>query len=1014
MNTLARLIQRPVLSSVISLVILLLGMQAILRLTVRQYPKTTSTTITIVTPYIGADAELVQGFITTPLEQAIATAEGIEYLDSSSTLGTSTITARLVLGYEPNEAVAEILTKIQQVRNRLPPGSEDSIVTVSTGGDQAAMYLAFTSERLQSSEIADYLIRAVRPRLETVAGVQQAQTLGAQTIAMRLWLDPLRMAALDVTPSEVSRAIERSNFLAAVGETKGPTLSVPLKAETNLDSIAAFENLVIREQGDAIIRVSDVADVRLGAESYDTSILFEGKTVVFIAVEIAPEANLLDTVDGVRDLFPEIQEQLPAGVKGIIVYDSTVAVEDSITEVIRSLIEALVIVTVVIYLFLGSLRSALVPAIAMPLAIVGAFFLMQMLGYSINLLTLLALILAIGTVVDDGIVMVENAMRHIEDGASPDEAAGRTIKELASSIVAMNIVVLAVFAPMGLMGGLTGSLFTEFAYTVAGATLISGVIALTLSPMMCAKLLKRDMKKRWLSRCVNRGFDWLSTSYASALGVALDARWLVLAAGVGVLASLYPLFSAAKFELAPQEDESFLIVSAQADPNSSIDQLERWTAELADRIDPFDSVRYFFTVSGGGPTNAGSSAFGGVNLKNWEERDKTLMQLQPDLQSAADQVAGLQSVVFPPPTLPGAGRGAPIQFVVSSIEDPRAVLEVTQAILQKARSSGLFTFIESDLKFDKFQQRIEIDRDKASDLGIDISTIGRDLATMLSGGYVNFFSYDGRSYRVVPQIERPYRLIADQLLDYRVATRTGKLVPMRAFVSINGSPQPRQLKRFNQLNSATLSAVPAPGTSLGRAIEFLQDEAEERLPEGYVTGWKGISRQFVDESSSLQWAFGLAIVLMYLTLAAQYESYRDPVVMLVSVPMSLAGALVFFALDVVSVNIYTQIGLLALVGSIIRHGILLVEFAGDLQVGEDLNRRKAIERAAGLRLRSILMTTTATVVGLLPLLVATGGPGAASRFAISFTLGVGMAIGTLFTLFVVPALYTVLATDRSK
>jgi len=1013
-NTLARLIQRPVLSSVISLVILLLGMQAILRLTVRQYPKTTSTTITIVTPYIGADAELVQGFITTPLEQAIATAEGIEYLDSSSTLGTSTITARLVLGYEPNEAVAEILTKIQQVRNRLPPGSEDSIVTVSTGGDQAAMYLAFTSERLQSSEIADYLIRAVRPRLETVAGVQQAQTLGAQTIAMRLWLDPLRMAALDVTPSEVSRAIERSNFLAAVGETKGPTLSVPLKAETNLDSIAAFENLVIREQGDAIIRVSDVADVRLGAESYDTSILFEGKTVVFIAVEIAPEANLLDTVDGVRDLFPEIQEQLPAGVKGIIVYDSTVAVEDSITEVIRSLIEALVIVTVVIYLFLGSLRSALVPAIAMPLAIVGAFFLMQMLGYSINLLTLLALILAIGTVVDDGIVMVENAMRHIEDGASPDEAAGRTIKELASSIVAMNIVVLAVFAPMGLMGGLTGSLFTEFAYTVAGATLISGVIALTLSPMMCAKLLKRDMKKRWLSRCVNRGFDWLSTSYASALGVALDARWLVLAAGVGVLASLYPLFSAAKFELAPQEDESFLIVSAQADPNSSIDQLERWTAELADRIDPFDSVRYFFTVSGGGPTNAGSSAFGGVNLKNWEERDKTLMQLQPDLQSAADQVAGLQSVVFPPPTLPGAGRGAPIQFVVSSIEDPRAVLEVTQAILQKARSSGLFTFIESDLKFDKFQQRIEIDRDKASDLGIDISTIGRDLATMLSGGYVNFFSYDGRSYRVVPQIERPYRLIADQLLDYRVATRTGKLVPMRAFVSINGSPQPRQLKRFNQLNSATLSAVPAPGTSLGRAIEFLQDEAEERLPEGYVTGWKGISRQFVDESSSLQWAFGLAIVLMYLTLAAQYESYRDPVVMLVSVPMSLAGALVFFALDVVSVNIYTQIGLLALVGSIIRHGILLVEFAGDLQVGEDLNRRKAIERAAGLRLRSILMTTTATVVGLLPLLVATGGPGAASRFAISFTLGVGMAIGTLFTLFVVPALYTVLATDRSK
>ncbi|HAH49513.1 MAG TPA: multidrug efflux protein, partial [Planctomycetaceae bacterium] len=507
MNVLDRFIERPVLATVVGLVILLLGVQAMNSLTVRQYPETTSTTIRIVTPYIGANAELVQGFITTPLEQTIATAEGIEYLESSSTLGTSTITARLELGYDPNAAVAEILTKIQQVRNRLPEGSEDSIVTISRGSDQAAMYMAFFSEVLKASEITDYLTRAVRPRLETVPGVQQAQVIGAQNIAMRLWLDPGKMASLKVTPSEVRRSIAESNFLSAVGETKGPLISIPLKADTNLRSVEAFENLVIREAGDTIIRLRDIAKVKLGAESYDSSVIFEGKNVAFIGVQVAPEANLLDTIAGVRQLIPQVKDQLPAGLEGIVVYDSTEAVQASIDEVIRSLIEALFIVTVVIYLFLGALRSALVPGIAMPLAIIGAFFLMQMLGYSVNLLTLLALILAIGTVVDDGIVMVENATRHIEEGATPEEAAKKTVRELTGSIIAMNLVVVAVFAPVGLMGGLTGSLFTEFAYTVAGATLISGILALTVSPMMCAHLLKTGMQKRWLARKVDQGFQ---------------------------------------------------------------------------------------------------------------------------------------------------------------------------------------------------------------------------------------------------------------------------------------------------------------------------------------------------------------------------------------------------------------------------------------------------------------------------------------------------------------------------
>ncbi|MEZ6127208.1 MAG: efflux RND transporter permease subunit [Planctomycetaceae bacterium] len=1025
MSIFDRFIDRPVSATVISLVIALLGVQAMTTLTVRQYPKTTSATITIMTPYIGADADLVQGFITTPLEQAIATAEGIDYLESSSTLGSSTITARLELGYDPNAAIAEILTKIQQVRSRLPPGSEDSIVTVSTGSDQAAMYVAFTSEVLEASEITDYLTRAVRPRLETVAGVQQAQTFGSQTIAMRIWLDPPRMAALGVTPTEVRTAISQSNFLAAVGATKGPTVSIPLKAETSLDSVEAFQKLVVRQQGDTIIRLKDVANVRLGAESYNSSVIFEGRTVVFIGVQISPEANLLETVTGVRELFPAIRRQLPSGLEGLIVYDATEAVEDSIDEVIQSLIEALVIVSVVIFLFLGSIRSALVPAIAMPLAIIGAFFLMQMLGYSINLLTLLALILAIGTVVDDGIVIVENANRHIEDGATPEAAAKRTVKELASSIVAMNIVVLAVFAPIGLMGGLTGSLFTEFAYTVAGATLMSGVIALTLSPMMCARLLRSGVTKhddtdrsrrRWFpARWLDAAFRWLSKTYSSTLIVALDARWLILFVGFAILTSLPFLFGVAEFELAPPEDEGFLVISAQADPNISIDQLERWTSFLAEKIREHNGVEFVFTVNGADNRGGGSnSAFGGVSLKDWQTRDATQMELQPELQASADKVAGLQSVVIAPPVLPGAGGGPPIQFIISSIDQPQAVYESAQSILSAARQSGRFTFIQSDLKFDRFQHRIVINRDKAAALGVNINTIGQDLSTMLSGGYVNFFSYDGRSYRVVPQVERRYRLIADQLLDYRVAAGNGELVPLSSFVSIEGSEQPRQLKRFNQLSSATLSGVPAPGVSLGEAIDFLEKQSNDTLPDGYVTDWKGVSRQFVSESSSLLLAFGLAVLLMYLTLAAQYESFRDPAVMLISVPMSLAGALVFIAAGVVTVNIYTQIGLLALVGSIIRHGILLVEFAGELQTSTGLDRRAAMEKAASLRFRSILMTTTATVVGLIPLLIAAGGPGAASRFAISFTLGIGMAIGTLFTLFVVPALYTVLADERTK
>lgn len=1015
MSLLSQFIAKPVQATVISLVIALLGIQAMMQLNVRQYPETIITTLTVVTPYIGADAELVRGFVTTPLEQAIATMDGIEYLKSASSQGQSVITVRLVLNYDPNDAVAQILTKIQQVANQLPQSAENSIVTVSTGSDQAAMYLAFYSDVLDATQISDYLTRAVRPRLETLQGVQEAEILGGQAIAMRIWLDSRKMAALGISASEIRDVLADNNFLAAIGSTKGPVLSISLETSTDLESVDAFRDMVVREDDGAIIRLSDVAQVSLGAENYESSVLFNDRTVVFIGVSVSPTANLLDTVGGVKELLPDIYAQLPAGLKGIIVYDSTVAIEDSINEVIQALFEALAIVTVVIFFFLGALRSALVPGIAMPLAIIGAFFLMQMLGYSINLLTLLALILAIGTVVDDGIIIAENAMRHIEGGAAPDEAAKRTTDELAGSIIAMNVVVLAVFAPIGLMGGLTGTLFTEFAYTVAGATLVSGVIALTLSPMMCAKLLQQNMKRRGSTQWVDNAFKSLSKGYHKILSKTLDLRWLMLGIGGLILVSVYFLYTLSERELAPVEDDGFLMIAAQGDPNMSIDQLERWTSLLANNVRQFQDIDHVFMVNNIGPQGASSaSAFGGLSLKDWEDRDKTQMELQPQIQKLVAQNPGLQAVVISLPSLPGSAGGTPVQFIISSIDDPNAVFANAEALAQQARQSGLFTYIQSDLKFDRLQYRIDINRDKAAAVGIDMRQLGDDLATMLSNNYVNFFSFDGRSYRVVPQVERQQRLQAEQLMNYYIANDENELIPLSSLATLTQHVEPRQLLRFNQLNSATLSAVPAPGVALGQAVEFLQQQADTLLPDNYVTDWTGESRQYVMEGAALLFSFALAVMFMYLTLSAQYNSFRDPAVMLVSVPMSLAGALIFFAFGVVSVNIYTQIGLLALIGSIIRHGILLVEFANDLQLKESLNRREAMEKAASLRLRSILMTTLATLFGLIPLLVAASGPGAESRFAISFTLGVGMAIGTVFTLFVVPALYTVLATERQK
>lgn len=1005
-------VRRPVLAVVVSMVIGLLGLAALGLLNIEQYPQSSSAVITVSTPYPGANAELVRGFITAPLEQAIASAEGIEFLTSSSAQNISTINARLRLNYDVNDAMAQILTRINQVRNLLPEGSEDPVVAVNRGENTAYMYIAFASEALSPPQINDVLVRTVRPRLESVAGVQRVQIFGAPAIAMRVWLDPGRMTALNITASEVRAAIAANNVLAPVGDTEGPAVAINLAADTNLHTVEEFEQLVVREDGATLIRLGDVADVQLGAESYSSSVYFRGTPAIAVAIEVAPSANPLKVIAAVRERLPAIERQLPSSLEATVAYDGTVFIERSIKGLLISLAQALAIVTLVIYLFLGSVRAALVPAVAMPLALIGALFLMLVMGFSINLLTLLALILAIGTVVDDGIVVVENASRHVEAGASPQDAALTSARELATPIIAMNIVVLAVFLPVAFLSGVTGTLFIEFAYTVAAATLISGVIALTLSPMMCARLIRREHSHNRVARAVDAGFARLAHGYQRALSLAISARWLVLALGAGVLVACWFLYTSAHRELAPQEDQGFLMMQATADPNISLTGLERWTQKIEPILQEFDAIKGSFIVNGfGGVGPAANVAFAGASLIPWEERETSVMELQSQVQGKLSGIAGLQIAVFTPPSLPGGGGGQAVQMVIGANEEPLAIHEISQQLLQAARQTGKFAFIDSDLSFDRLQVTVDIDRTKAADLGIDMRQLAADLATMLSSGYVNFFSADGRSYRVIPQAQPSSRLTPEQLTRYHVRTGSGELVPLATIVRLKQTVQPRALARFEQLNAATLSGVPMPGVTLGEAVETLRDVAERTLPADYTIDWQGESRQFVQEGSALMLAFGIAVALMYLVLAAQFESFRDPAIMLVSVPMSLAGALLFFALDVVTVNIYTQIGLLALIGSIIRHGILLVEFANNVQERDGLDRVQALQKSAAQRLRPILMTTIATLAGMVPLLFAVG-PGAESRFAIGLVLGAGMAIGTVFTLFVVPTLYTVVAKDR--
>jgi multidrug efflux pump len=1006
MNFTDLFIRRPVLAIVISLLILVLGLRSVGSLPVNQYPHTENAVVTVSTVYYGADAATVAGFITQPLESAIAQAQGIDYMSSASTTGASTITATLRLNYDSNRALTEINTQVNSVKNQLPPQAQQPVLTVQVGQTIDAMYMGFYSDTIPSNAVTDYLIRVVKPKLDSLEGVQTAEILGARQFALRAWLDASKLAAHNVTAQDVFAALGNNNYLAAVGSSKGQMVTVDMTAGTDLHSVQEFRQLAIKQVGDSIVRLEDVAEVTLGAENYDLNVAFSGRRSVFIGIKVAPQANILTVAKRVRQAFPDIQSQLPTGVSGEIVYDSTEFINTSISEVIKTLGESLVIVTIVIFLFLGSLRAVIIPVIAMPLSLIGTFFVMLALGYSINLLTLLALVLAIGLVVDDAIIVVENVDRHMKEERKPPLGAALiAARELGGPILAMTVVLVAVYVPIGFQGGLTGALFTEFAFTLAGAVAISGIVALTLSPMMCSVFFRSSQDTGRLVQAIDRNFEWFRARYRRVLHAMLETWPVIIVMAFLLLLVLLVCFKFTKSELAPEEDQGVVLAHIQGPPNATAQQMQTYADQVFKTTKQEPEYAQMFQITGVPTINQG---IGGALFKPWDQRTRGAHELQLDLQQKWAQIAGAQVFAFQFPSLPGSS-GYPVQFVITTTEPFENLNDVAQAVVAKAMAAHAFYFADVDLKLDKPQATIEVDRDKVAALGLSQSDVGSALGAALGGGYVNYFSISGRSYKVIPQVLQVDRLNPDQVLDYYIRAPSGATFPASTVAHIKYSVVPESINRFQQLNSVTIGGV--SGMAQGDILKFLKDATHQVAPSGYSVDYAGESRQFVQESGGFFVTLGFAIIIVFLALAAQFESFRDPIVILVSVPLALLGAVMFMTMGFASLNIYTQVGLVTLLGLISKHGILIVQFANELQRA-GRSKRDAIEEASAVRLRPILMTTAAMVLGVVPLVIASGA-GAAGRHDMGLVIFAGLSIGTLFTLFVVPAFYMAIGADHS-
>ena len=1016
-------IKRPVLAIVVNLIILIAGIQAIRTLVVRQYPKSQNASVTITTVYVGASAELVRGFVTAPLERVVASADGIDYLESTSRPGISTITCRLKLNQDGTKALAEISSKVDQVRGDLPPSAEVPVINLESADSQiAAAYISFSSDVLEQNQITDYLVRVVQPRLTAIDGVEKADILGGRTFAMRVWIKPERMAALNVTPAELWRALEANNYLAAVGRTKGAMVQVNLTANTDLRSVDDFKKLVIRNDAGSLVRVEDVADVVLGAEDYDTEVRFSGQKAVFMGVWVLPNANSLDVIAKVHEEMKEIEKGLPTGMQANIPYDATAYIRDALHEVIRTLIETLIIVIIVIFLFLGSLRSAIVPVVAIPVSLIGAVFLMQVFGFTVNLLTLLAIVLSVGLVVDDAVVVVENVERRMREGLPPVRAAIQGARDLVGPIIAMTITLAAVYAPIGFQGGLTGALFREFAFTLAGAVLISGVVALTLSPLMSSRLIDPRKLDTGFAGRVSHAFDRVRAGYGRLLDGTLRARPAVYVIWIGLGLLCIPMFKFSAKELAPTEDQGYMFGVVQAPANATIDQIMPSVEKANEAFFESPETRFTFQLTNPSGVFGGMAGFGGAALKPWGERKRTAFEILPEMSARIGTIPGIRMFVLMPPALQGGGQ-FPVELVIASTAEPERILEFAQQLQLKAMQSGLFAFPpDIDLKIDQPQAEIVIDRDKVAAMGLSLQQVGGDISGVVGGDFVNRFNIEGRSYKVIPQASRVSRLTPEQLGEIQVTGPGGTLVPLSTFATIRQSTEPRSLNRFQQLNAVKLQGVPV--VPLDQALKFLETEAASILPKDYALDYTGESRQLRMEGEKFLPAMMLALILIFLVLAAQFNSFRDPLVILAgSVPLALFGALLMTFLKMpnpnmpsltagwtTTLNIYSQVGLVTLVGLVSKNGILIVEFANELQ-RHGRTKLDAVRQAARTRLRPVLMTSVATIAGHFPLTLVTGA-GAEARNSIGLVLVAGMAVGTVFTLFIVPSLYMLIARDH--
>ena len=1001
-------IRRPVLAISISLMIALLGLQAIFKMQVRQYPDMTNTVVTVSTAYYGASADLIQGFITQPLEQAIAQADNIDYITAQSTMGMSTITVQMKLNTNPNAALADILAKVNSVRAQLPKETQDPTISLSTGGGTGVLYLGFTSKTLSSSQITDYIERVVKPQLFTVGGVAKVDMYGGVPFALRVWLDPQKMAAFNLSASDVTQVLQANNYQSAVGQVNNDFVLYNGSANTQANSPESLEKLVVSSTNGQVIRLGDIAKVTLSRSSDSYRATANGQEAVVGAIEAAPSANPINIAKDVRELLPTIERNMPSTIKMTVMYDSTIAINDSINEVIKTILEAALIVLIVIALFIGSLRSVIIPIITIPLSLIGVALVMQLFGFSWNLMTLLALVLAIGLVVDDAIVVLENVERHIKLGQTPFRAAIIGTREIAVPVISMTIALGAVYAPIALMGGLTGSLFKEFALTLAGAVFISGIIALTLSPVMCATFLKENEAPNKFELMVHGFLDRLTLRYEKMLAGIMQMRAVVIVFALCACASLPLLFKFIPSELAPAEDNGVVVFMGTAPANANLDFIQDTMDQVNKVLTAQKSVEYAQIFSG---IPSANQAFGLATLKPWSQRDQSQTEVANEVTEKIKNIPQMAVTAFQMPSLPGAGSGLPVQFVITTPNNFKSLYQVAAEMLTKVKDNPMFVYSDLDLKYDSATMNIDIDKDKAGAYGVTMQAIGNTLSTMLAGGDINRVDILGRSYKVIPQVERKDRFNPKDLNNYYVKTNSGDLIPLGSLVTIKVTPAPPTLPSFNQQNAATIGAVLAPGTSIGEAVSWLNTESAKVLPKGYGHDYLGESRQYVTEGNALYATFGLALAIIFLVLAIQFESLRDPLVILVSVPLAICGALIALAWGATTLNIYSQIGLITLIGLITKHGILICEVAKEEQLYHGKNRMEAVMEAAKIRLRPILMTTCAMIAGLVPLLYASGA-GAASRFSIGIVIVAGLSIGTLFTLFVLPVIYTFLASEH--